>query len=104
MYQICFCKDLKYLIYYWFNVGFVGKGFGCGFWVFVWRVWLFFMCGIIFLLECWFGNLLFCQFEGCYSKGVVKIVMKQCVELYFDFEFWVLVMVDLMDMMFEGIK
>lgn len=66
--------------------GFVGKGLGCGFWVLGWRVWFFFMRGIIFLLERWLGNFLFRQFEGRYFKGVVKIVIKQRVESYYDLE------------------
>ena len=46
-------KDLKHLIYYRFNTGPVGKGPGCGFWAPGWRVWLFFMRGIVPLLERW---------------------------------------------------
>ncbi|KAJ3817074.1 PROCN domain-containing protein [Lentinula raphanica] len=46
-------KDLKYLIYYRFNTGPVGKGPGNGFWAPGWRVWLFFMRGIVPLLEQW---------------------------------------------------
>ncbi|KAI7361114.1 Pre-mRNA-processing-splicing factor, partial [Hortaea werneckii] len=58
MHQIRSCKDLKHLIYYRFNSGPVGKGPGCGFWAPAWRVWLFFLRGIIPLLERWLGNLL----------------------------------------------
>ena len=47
-------KDLKHLIYYRFNTGPVGKGPGCGFWAPGWRVWLFFMRGIVPLLERWY--------------------------------------------------
>jgi hypothetical protein len=46
-------KDLKHLIYYRFNTGPVGKGPGCGFWAPGWRVWLFFLRGIVPLLERW---------------------------------------------------
>ena len=46
-------KDLKHLIYYRFNTGPVGKGPGCGSWAPGWRVWLFFMRGIVPLLERW---------------------------------------------------
>jgi hypothetical protein len=48
-------KDLKHLIYYRFNTGPVasGKGPGCGFWAPGWRVWLFFMRGIVPLLGRW---------------------------------------------------
>ncbi|TLS31346.1 hypothetical protein PpBr36_03623 [Pyricularia pennisetigena] len=104
MHQIRSCKDLKHLIYYRFNSGAVGKGPGCGFWAPAWRVWLFFMRGIIPLLERWLGNLLSRQFEGRHSKGVAKTVTKQRVESHFDLELRASVMADLMDMMPEGIK
>lgn len=104
MHQIRTCKDLKHLIYYRFNSGPVGKGPGCGFWAPSWRVWLFFMRGIIPLLERWLGNLLSRQFEGRHSKGVAKTVTKQRVESHFDLELRASVMADLMDMMPEGIK
>ncbi|KAK5108138.1 hypothetical protein LTR62_008734 [Meristemomyces frigidus] len=104
MHQIRSCKDLKHLIYYRFNSGPVGKGPGCGFWAPAWRVWLFFLRGIIPLLERWLGNLLSRQFEGRHSKGVAKTVTKQRVESHFDLELRASVMSDLMDMMPEGIK
>lgn len=104
MHQIRTCKDLKHLIYYRFNTGPVGKGPGCGFWAPAWRVWLFFLRGIIPLLERWLGNLLSRQFEGRHSKGVAKTVTKQRVESHFDLELRASVMADLMDMMPEGIK
>ncbi|THX06132.1 pre-mRNA-processing-splicing factor 8 [Aureobasidium pullulans] len=104
MHQIRTCKDLKHLIYYRFNSGPVGKGPGCGFWAPAWRVWLFFMRGIIPLLERWLGNLLSRQFEGRHSKGIAKTVTKQRVESHFDLELRASVMADLMDMMPEGIK
>ncbi|KAG6233286.1 Pre-mRNA-splicing factor spp42 [Claviceps purpurea] len=104
MHQIRICKDLKHLIYYRFNSGPVGKGPGCGFWGPSWRVWLFFLRGIIPLLERWLGNLLARQFEGRHSKGVAKTVTKQRVESHFDLELRASVMADLMDMMPEGIK
>ncbi|PSN65280.1 PROCN-domain-containing protein [Corynespora cassiicola Philippines] len=104
MHQIRSCKDLKHLIYYRFNAGPVGKGPGCGFWAPAWRVWLFFMRGIIPLLERWLGNLLSRQFEGRHSKGVAKTVTKQRVESHFDLELRAAVMSDLTDMMPEGIR
>lgn len=61
-------QDLKHLIYYRFNTGPVGKGPGVGFWAPGWRVWLFFLRGIVPLLERWLGNLLARQFEGRQSK------------------------------------
>ncbi|KAL9088513.1 MAG: hypothetical protein Q9159_003079 [Coniocarpon cinnabarinum] len=104
MHQIRSCKDLKHLIYYRFNASPVGKGPGCGFWAPAWRVWLFFLRGIIPLLERWLGNLLSRQFEGRHSKGVAKTVTKQRVESHFDLELRASVMSDLMDMMPEGVR
>ena len=70
-------QDLKHLIYYRFNTGSVGKGPGVGFWAPMWRVWLFFLRGIVPLLERWLGNLLARQFEGRQSKGIAKTITKQ---------------------------
>ena len=72
MRQVRMTKDLKHLIYYCFNTGPVGKGPGCDFWAPGWRVWLFFMRGIVPLLERWLGNLLARQFKGRNSKGIAK--------------------------------
>jgi pre-mRNA-processing factor 8 len=68
-----------------------------------WRVWLFFMRGIIPLLERWLGNLLARQFEGRSSKGIAKTVTKQRVESHFDLELRAAVMHDILDMMPEVI-
>lgn len=65
---ICTLADLKHVVYYRFNTGPVGKGPGVGFWAPMWRVWLFFLRGIVPLLERWLGNLLARQFEGRQSK------------------------------------
>ena len=104
MRQIRTCKDLKHLIYYRFNTGPVGKGPGVGFWAPSWRVWLFFLRGIVPLLERWLGNLLARQFEGRHSKGFAKNVTKQRTESHFDLELRASVMHDILDMMPEGIK
>ena len=104
MRQVRMCKDLKHLIYYRFNTGPVGKGPGVGFWAPGWRVWLFFLRGIVPLLERWLGNLLARQFEGRQSKGVAKTVTKQRVESHYDLELRAAVMHDILDMMPEGIK
>ena len=73
-------------MYYRFNTGPVGKGPGVGFWAPMWRVWLFFLRGVVPLLERWLGNLLARQFEGRQSKGVAKTVTKQRIESHFDLE------------------
>ncbi|CAK4687762.1 hypothetical protein LEN26_018253 [Aphanomyces euteiches] len=104
MRQVRMCKDLKHLIYYRFNTGPVGKGPGCGFWAPAWRVWIFFLRGIVPLLERWLGNLLARQFEGRHSKGIAKTVTKQRVESHFDLELRAAVMHDILDMMPEGVK
>ncbi len=104
MRQVRMCKDLKHLIYYRFNTGSVGKGPGVGIWAPGWRVWLFFLRGIIPLLERWLGNLLARQFEGRNSKGTAKTVTKQRVESHFDLELRAAVMHDILDMMPEGVK
>ena len=53
------------------------QGPGVGFWAPMWRVWLFFLRGIVPLLERWLGNLLARQFEGRQNKGIAKTVTKQ---------------------------
>ncbi|AOW02650.1 uncharacterized protein YALI1_C15021g [Yarrowia lipolytica] len=103
MHQIRTCKDLKHVVYYRFNVV-IGKGPGCGFWQPAWRVWLFFLRGIIPLLERWLGNLLARQFEGRHSKGVAKTITKQRVESSYDLELRASVLKDILDMIPEGIK
>ncbi|KAJ2745703.1 hypothetical protein GGI20_001978, partial [Coemansia sp. BCRC 34301] len=86
------------------NTGPVGKGPGVGFWAPGWRVWLFFLRGIVPLLERWLGNLLARQFEGRNSKGVVKSLTKQRVDSHYDLELRAAVMHDILDMMPEGIR
>ena len=81
-------QDLKHLVYYRFNTGPVGKGPGVGFWAPMWRVWLFFLRGIVPLLERWLGNLLARQFEGRQSKGIAKTVSAltavHCIGIFLD--------------------
>ena len=62
------------------------QGPGVGMWAPMWRVWLFFLRGVVPLLERWLGNLLARQFEGRQSKGVAKTVTKQRIESHFDLE------------------
>ncbi|CAO1618338.1 unnamed protein product [Jaminaea pallidilutea] len=104
MHQVRACKDLKHVIYHRFNSGPVGKGPGVGFWAPSWRVWMFFLRGIVPLLERWLGNLLARQFEGRNSKGVASTVTKQRVESHFDLELRAAVMHDILDQMPEGIR
>ena len=104
MKEIRQCKDLKHLIYDRFNAGAVGKGPGTGFWLSGWRTWVFFLRGIMPVLERWLGNLLARQFEGRVSKATAKRVTKQRVESHFDLELRASVMHDILDMMPEGVK
>lgn len=102
MHQIRACKDLKHIVYYKFNQ-IIGKGPGVGFWQPAWRVWIFFLRGIIPLLERWLGNLLSRQFEGR-SNEVAKTVTKQRTDAYYDIELRTSVLNDILDMIPEGIK
>ncbi|SMN20752.1 similar to Saccharomyces cerevisiae YHR165C PRP8 Component of the U4/U6-U5 snRNP complex, involved in the second catalytic step of splicing [Maudiozyma saulgeensis] len=102
MHQIRACKDLKHVVYYRFNK-IIGKGPGCGFWQPAWRVWIFFLRGIIPLLERWLGNLLTRQFEGR-NNEVVKSTTKQRTDAYYDLELRASVMNDILDMIPEGIR
>mmetsp|Transcript_19339 Transcript_19339/g.27230 ORF Transcript_19339/g.27230 Transcript_19339/m.27230 type:complete len:2264 (-) Transcript_19339:163-6954(-) len=86
MRQIRICKDFKHLIHYKFNTGEVGKGPGVGFWFPLWRVWVFFLRGIIPLLEKWLFNLLSRQFFGRTENKIAKNVTKQRVESHYDLE------------------
>ena len=104
MRQVRMAKDLKHLLYYRFNVGPVGKGPGCGFWAPSWRVWIFFLRGIIPLLERWLQNLLARHFEGRAGRSVAKTVTKQRVETHYDLELRASVLADILDMMPEGIR
>jgi pre-mRNA-processing factor 8 len=104
MRQIRMVKDLKHLIYYRFNSGAVGKGPGVGFWAPGWRVWLFFLRGMVPLIERWLGNLLARQFEGRHIKGIATTVTKPRVESHFDLELRAAVMHDILDIMPEGVR
>ncbi|KAL6450089.1 PRP8 Pre-mRNA-splicing factor 8 [Candida maltosa Xu316] len=103
MHQIRQCKDLKHIVYSRFNKV-IGKGPGCGFWQPAWRVWLFFLRGIIPLLERWLGNLIARQFEGRRQNDVAKTITKQRVDAYYDIELRAQVMHDILDMIPEGLK
>ena len=98
------CKDLKHVIYWRFNTGGVQKGPGVGFWAPGWRVWMFFLRGIVPLLERWIGNMLSRQFEGRQSKSIGQTITKQRVESSFDLELRQTIMHEIQDMMPEGVK
>ncbi|KAL3228560.1 Pre-mRNA-splicing factor 8 [Nakaseomyces bracarensis] len=102
MHQIRACKDLKHVVYQRFNKV-IGKGPGCGFWNPAWRVWIFFMRGIIPILERWLSNLLNRQFEGR-SNEIVKTTTKQRADAYYDLELRASVMNDIMDMIPENLR
>jgi pre-mRNA-processing factor 8 len=104
MRQIRTTKDLKHIIYRRFNIHPVGKGPGMGFWAPAWKVWMYFLRGIVPLLERWLGNLLARQFEGRQTKAVASTVSKQRVESHFDLELRAAVMHDIIDSMPEGLK
>ncbi|KAN0115822.1 PROCN domain containing protein, partial [Russula decolorans] len=86
MRQVQMMKDLKHLIYYRFNTDPTRKGPGVGFWAPDWHVWVFFMCGIVPLLERWLDNLLAHQFIVD-ADGITMTVTKQHVESYYDLKF-----------------
>jgi pre-mRNA-processing factor 8 len=65
---------------------------------------MFFLRGIVPLLERWLGNLLARQFEGRHSKSHATNVTKQRVESHFDLELRASVMHDILDMMPPGVK
>jgi hypothetical protein len=80
------------------------QGPGVGFWAPMWRVWLFFLRGVVPLLERWLGNLLARQFEGRQNKAIAKTVTKQRIESNYDLELRAAVMHDILDMMPEGVR
>ena len=65
----------------------------------MWRVQIFFLRGIVPLIERWLGNLLSRQFEGRVAKGAAKSLTKQRVESHYDIELRATVMHDILDMM-----
>ncbi|KAK6589199.1 JAB PAD domain [Cryptosporidium xiaoi] len=104
MRQVRMCKDIKHIIYHRFNTGSVGKGPGVGFWEPSWRIWIFFLRGIIPILERWLGNLLSRQFEGRQNANPYKSISKQRIESHFDLELRAAVMHDILDMMPEQLR
>uniref|UniRef100_A0A6T6SP05 mRNA splicing factor PRP8 n=1 Tax=Amorphochlora amoebiformis TaxID=1561963 RepID=A0A6T6SP05_9EUKA len=97
MKQIRLCKDLKHLIYFKFNANVLHKGPGVGFWLPMWRVWIFFLRGMVPTLEKWLGNLLIRQFEGRASNKPNKSITKQRIESHFDIELRASVLGEVLD-------
>ena len=105
MKQVRMTKDYTNVIYSRFNTGAVGPGPGVGFWLPSWRVWVFFLRGIIPLLERWLGNMLARRFEGrTATKDIARAITKQRVESHFDLELRAAVLYDLLDMMPAGVQ
>ena len=104
MHQIRTCKDLKHVIYSRFNMGAVQGGPGVGFWGPMWRVWVFYMRGMVPLLERWLNSRIAREYEGRVSKRVPTNVTKQRIESHYDLELRASVMHDILDMMPEGIR
>ncbi|AFP65263.1 splicing factor Prp8 (nucleomorph) [Chroomonas mesostigmatica CCMP1168] len=85
--QIFICKLIKKILYQKFYKNGVKNFSGFGFWAPVWRVWVFFLKGVVPLLERWLSNLLSRHFYG--RKGTKKSFenTKQRAEAYFDIGF-----------------
>ncbi|OHT05186.1 Pre-mRNA-processing-splicing factor 8 [Tritrichomonas foetus] len=104
MHQVRACKDLKHVIYSRFNMGAVQNGPGVGFWGPMWRVWVFFMRGMVPLMERWLNSRISREYEGRVSKRVTSNVTKQRIESHYDLELRASIMHDILDVMPEGIK
>ncbi|CAN3368761.1 pre-mRNA-splicing factor 8 [Diutina catenulata] len=99
MHQIRQCKDLRCVIQQRFSSSVDPEQPGCGCWQPAWRVWVFFMRGIVPLLERWLGNMINRQFEGRRANDMVKTVTKQRVDAYYDLELRTQVMHDILEIM-----
>ena len=84
MKQIHFCKSIKRVLYEKFNQKISKKGPGFGFWGPVWRVWIFFLRGIVPLLSRWLSNLLSRHFFGRQLTKKALEFSKQRSDSYFD--------------------
>ncbi|KAL0204935.1 hypothetical protein P9112_000242 [Eukaryota sp. TZLM1-RC] len=102
MHQVRMCNDLKSLYDHRFDQPPLVAGPGNGFWLPTWRTWMFFMRGLLPLIEGWLGNLLARQFEGRAQMSHSRSVTKQRVESNFDLELRALVLQDVMDVMPAG--
>ena len=86
MKQIKICKNIKKILYEKFYEYPVSKGPGFGFWSPVWKVWVFFIKGMVPVQERWLANLLSRHLNGRkYSKKSFSIT-KQRKDGYLDVE------------------
>ncbi|KAL0224761.1 hypothetical protein RCL1_002673 [Eukaryota sp. TZLM3-RCL] len=102
MHQVRICNDLKAISESKFNARPVGPGPGCGFWLPTWRTWVFFLSGLLPLMEEYLGNMLSRQFEGRAQVSSSKTVTKQRIESNYDLELRNSVLQDVMDIMPSG--
>ncbi|KAL0245873.1 hypothetical protein GEMRC1_007090 [Eukaryota sp. GEM-RC1] len=102
MHQIRMCNDLSAIYTHRFDTPPLSPGPGCGFWLPSWRVWMFFMRGLLPLIEGWLGNMLARQFEGRAQMSSSKTVTKQRIESNYDLELRAQVMQDVLDIMPSG--
>lgn len=104
MHEIRACKDLKHVIYSRFNAGAIGSGPGVGFWGPMWRVWVFYLRGMVPLMERWLNSRVSREYEGRVAKRTPSCVTKQRIESNYDLELRAAVMHDILDIMPESIR
>ena len=86
MKQIKMCKSIKKILYKKFYDFPVPLGPGFGFWAPVWKVWVFFLRGMVPIQERWIANLLSRHLYGRrYSRKSLSVT-KQRSETYLDIE------------------
>lgn len=103
MRQIRATKDIKHLVHSRLNTGPVQTGPGCGYWIGVWRVWVFLLRGVAPILERWLGNLLARNFEGRAAKQARKVTAQRA-DANYDLELRARVFADIIDKMPEGMR
>lgn len=86
MKQIKICKSIKKIFYEKFYEFPIPKGPGFGFWVPVWKVWIFFLRGMVPIQERWISNLLTRHLYGRrYSRKSFSMTTQR-KEAYLDIE------------------
>ena len=86
MKQIKICKAIKKIFYekfYTFSVP-TGPGFGC--WPPVWKVWVYYLRGMVPVQERWISNLLSRHFHGRRYSRKTFSATKQRKDAYLDIE------------------